>query len=216
VRARRAERGGANQLGNSLDQLRLDNRATGGRRHCESLVSRRCASEDHEMYFDFALSLVYIACHLCLYLVYLRQRDRFCAERGIFLYHVGSFLALTAVLLARAALAPEKAALAEAMAGIALHAIYSLSFLELWALTKTGFSLRILSDIARAGSKTSQEILISHRQTSSVKKHNRLRSLLALHLLREDAGCYRLTARGHAVASALAALSRSAGTQETG
>jgi hypothetical protein len=168
------------------------------------------------MHSDFTLSFTYVACHLCLYLAYLRTRDRFQAERGIFLYHAGSFFLLTAVLLARAALAPQNAAFAEAIAGIALHAIYSLSFLELWALTKTGFSLRILSDIARAGSKTPQEIIISYQQTSHVKKHDRLRSLAALRLLREDAGRYRLTMRGRVVATALAAIAGSAGTQETG
>jgi hypothetical protein len=76
--------------------------------------------------------LGYLALHVLLYLLVLRDRRPFQSERGIFLYHFLSATVFTVVALTAAVSPFSDAALAVAIGLIAMHCIYSLSFLDGW------------------------------------------------------------------------------------
>ena len=95
---------------------------------------------------------LYLAAHLLLYVAVLRHLPAFRREQTIFAYH-----ALSAVLVTASAvvvpLALGTGFDAEwFVAVVALHGIYSVSFLELWSLAEGGYSLQILERLDRAAS----------------------------------------------------------------
>ena len=91
-----------------------------------------------------------MAAHLVLYFAVLRHLPAFRTERTIFLYHALSALGVSLVAIASLFVPGSEADLAWVVAVIALHGIYSTTFLEVWSLAEGGFSLQIVEHIERA------------------------------------------------------------------
>jgi len=149
---------------------------------------------------------VYIVAHLLLYILILRRLIVFRREIVIFGYHAISFVAVVAVVLAGVALSWAIADLYEAVAIIALHAIYSLSFLEVWSLSEGGYSLQIMEHLALAERQGQPADLEALRAIGSAKQGNRLDGLASVGLVRQTDGAVELTATGRLVATVFAGL----------
>ncbi len=162
----------------------------------------------------FLLSGGYVAAHLLAYAVMLDRRR--VHERGVLAYHVGSFILLLAVLAPIFWFGAVEDALAAVVAAACLHAIYSLTFLELWALADGSFSLPILADFARPMPPTLDEVLARHASSGDAKKAFRIGTLVSLGLVRREGGLYRLTRCGRIVAGLFSLLTASAGITEHG
>jgi hypothetical protein len=152
-------------------------------------------------------TLVYLVCHFLVYAVVFRRVRAFRQERTIFLYHFLSAVALAvAVALALIVWRPPDA-LALITASILAHALYSLSFLELWSLAEGGYSLAILRHLAAGavGNSPGDQVLAN---IGSVKQQSRLESLQRLGLIRNDDGLLRLTPGGRLIASVADVIAR--------
>jgi len=168
------------------------------------------------MELDVVFCLAYFLTHLGVYLLFLRRSRSFRREAIIFRYHASGFLVSSVILMLWLVTGTAGASFPGVALGTCLNAIYSLSFLELWALTKTGYSLRILATIARPGRHTTQRIVAVHRHVSDDKKLDRLRSVLTLGLVARRGAHYSLTRRGRCVAAFLGCVAVLAGTSESG
>jgi hypothetical protein len=107
----------------------------------------------------FGIGLVYLVAHFVLYVFPLRQKAFFQSERGIFLYHLASAVLFSVAALALWKVEFNDAGLATALALIAAHGIYSISFLELWSLAQGSYSIAIIAGAASQGA-VSREYLI--------------------------------------------------------
>jgi hypothetical protein len=152
-------------------------------------------------------TLVYLVCHFLAYAVAFRRVRAFCQERTIFLYHFLSAVALTLiVVLALIAWRPPDAP-ALITSSILAHALYSLSFLELWSLAEGGYSLGILRHLAAgvACNFPGDQVLAS---IGTLKKQSRLENLQRLGLIRNEDGLLRLTTGGRLIASVADVIAR--------
>jgi hypothetical protein len=95
----------------------------------------------------------------------------------------------------------------------AAHGIYSLSFLESWALSEGGYSLRALSEIVRRGSVTAAELEQHFVELSARKKLVRMGTLLNLRFVRAEGDHFVLTGVGRAIAKVLTLIARVANFQ---
>jgi hypothetical protein len=160
----------------------------------------------HEHGVTVAVGLGYLALHALLYVFVLRGRPLVQSERGIFLYHVVSAAILSLVAFAAVVSHLSDAALAIAIGLIAVHGIYSLSFLELWTLAEGSYSMSILTGIASQGTLSRNALINAFARIGDAKKSDRLSVLSNLSLGRRD-GCYwRLSARGQLLANLLNVL----------
>jgi hypothetical protein len=144
---------------------------------------------------------VYGAAHLLLYVAALRTLPAFRRERSIFAYHAISALGVTLAAVVGAVAAGSDADIYWVIAVIALHGIYSTSFLEIWSLAEGGYSLQILELLARAdrgGERVDVEAL---RAIGVAKQSNRLAGLVGIGLVRHEGSHVVLTGFGRAVAS---------------
>lgn len=119
----------------------------------------------------FLAALVWCALHLTLFLA-LRRSLR--SEWAIFGFHLVSFV--TFAVIAFTLLLWGDVPIIVAGGVLALHGIYSLSFLELWSLAQGGYSLSILQVLA-AGGATRQELAQRFARLGDVKKRERLAAL---------------------------------------
>jgi hypothetical protein len=161
-----------------------------------------------------AVTLIFLAGHLLLYVLLLRRLAPFSKERVIFWYHGMSFLLLPPALLVF--IPSDKDAVASLVACVCLHGIYSLSFLELWSLSESGYSLSILGRIEKGEAAVSGNLDESIKQIGSVRKRARLAALERLGLVREVDGLFSLTAPGRAAAAALRLLRWTTNIQRIG
>jgi hypothetical protein len=158
---------------------------------------------------------LYIAVHLALYFAVLRHIHAFGSERTIFLYHAISAVGVTLVALASLFVPGSGVDLEWAIAVIAMHGIYSTTFLEVWSLAQGGYSLLILEHMKRAelgGKKPDVEVL---RGIGASKLGNRLTALAEAGLVRQDGERVSLTAAGKVVASFFALLAWITQTRDT-
>ena len=133
----------------------------------------------------------YLSLHFLLYAFFLRNLRLFYGEKAIFLYHAlsfGVFSAAATLLWVLRVKDPRWAAIA-----VSLHGIYSLSFLEFWALSDGGYSLRILDRIDRNGPSADFDVL---ETLGASKKKYRLESLKRLKLIASGPQGWKLTLRG--------------------
>ncbi len=150
--------------------------------------------------------VVYLAAHLILYFAVLRHLPAFRAERTIFLYHALSAIGVSLVVLIGLFVPGSGTDLTWAVAVIALHGVYSTTFLELWSLAEGGYSLQILEHVERAerlGQAPDAEAL---RAIGIAKQGNRLAGLASIGLVRQEDGRVSLTAAGRLVAACFAFL----------
>jgi hypothetical protein len=149
----------------------------------------------------------YLALHFVLYATLLRHGRFASTERGIFLYHFVPAAAWTIAAAALAFLLPD-VSVAEVFLVAALHGIYSLTFLELWALADGGYSLAILEGLESRKEADERRILDELEQIGATKEQARMADLLRMGLVEERGGEYRLTPSGRVAAAAIAALAR--------
>jgi hypothetical protein len=84
---------------------------------------------------------------------------------------------------------------------VMLHGIYSLSFLELWALADDSYSLAMMEIIDRGGGATGPALMQSLEAIGTGKQTSRLDALRAIGLIREVGdGSFTLTPAGRAAA----------------
>jgi hypothetical protein len=170
----------------------------------------------NEYGISVAVALSYLALHVLLYVFALRSRPFFQSERGIFLYHFVSATLFTLAAFAAAAIRFSDAALAIATGLSAIHAIYSISFLELWTLAEGSYSMSILTGIASQGILSRNRLIDAFARIGDAKKANRLSVLSALSLAGRDSNQWRLSARGRLVAYVLNVLVWLAAIQKRG
>jgi hypothetical protein len=143
-------------------------------------------------------ALCFIALNFFLYTLVLRHVRAFGSERLIFLYQVLSFLALPIVLLALGPAVTDVSA--SLVAATSLHAIYSLSFLELWSLSEGSYSLRMVDRVERLGVMPEDTDTSDLEKIGASKKSARLQSLVGLGIAKRDGERYLLTSRGRIAA----------------
>jgi hypothetical protein len=153
-------------------------------------------------------AFAYIVCHFLAYVVVFRRMPTFGTERTIFLYHFVSavVVGLSFLFAVMAVRTPD--ALALATSAILAHALYSLTFLELWSLAEGGYSLtilRLIADAAACDSPVSGDALAS---IGSSKKQSRLEGLQRLRMVRYENGLFRLTGFGRLAADFAEAIAR--------
>jgi len=143
------------------------------------------------------IGLLYVAIHAGLYFAVLRDQSALGSEKGIFLYHSVSVAAGTAVMTIWAVASGGPDAWTWVMALVMLHAIYSLSFLELWALTDDSYSLAILEIIDREGATAGTGLARRLEAIGAGKQISRLDGLRTIGLVREvEDGSFAPTAAG--------------------
>jgi hypothetical protein len=148
--------------------------------------------------------------NLGLYTALRRRLTFFGSERGILFYQVLSSVILIAGCLGALLIDPSAQALAGLVAAIALHGIYSLSFLELWSLAEGSYSLSILEHIEQTTREGAAVELHGLESLGGSKKARRLGSLESMGLVQFTNDQVTLTHRGQRVAGVLAAVARSA------
>jgi hypothetical protein len=153
-----------------------------------------------------SVGLSYLALHFLLYACVLRDRPIFQSERGIFLYHFVSAVLFTSATLAVGIARFSDAAMAASIALIAVHGIYSLSFLELWSLAQGSYSISILTGIASQGPVPRSRLIDVFARIGDAKKGDRLSVLSDSSLAHRDGGHWRLSARGRLLGNLLNAL----------
>jgi hypothetical protein len=161
-------------------------------------------------------SVAYVCLHFFVYVLVLRHRPILRTEKGVFFYHSLSFVSILLIGLVLFAVAPGANTFSQAVGIAALHGIYSLTFLEVWALSEGGYSLRVLKAVFSAPGIGKAEIVERFTGLSERKKAGRLSALEGLRLVVCRDGTYRPTRTGWFVASFLAALSWLAGYRTTG
>jgi hypothetical protein len=147
----------------------------------------------------------YLAAHLCLYMMWLRRVPLFGREAPIAAYHIASYALLVGGLAAVAVAGGD--AQGPALAGLAagLHGIYSLSFLELWSLTESSYSLSLLTKIGSSEPPVTLEELVGLKGIGAVKRSVRQESLRRLGLVSEGPA-YKVTFLGRVCSAALTAI----------
>ena len=105
---------------------------------------------------------------------------------------------------------------AAAVALVATHGIYSISFLELWSLSEGSYSIGILNELASGPARSKAALIDARSQIGSTKKANRLQILSRFGIVIGEEDCWRLTTRGRYLASFLQALNWLTVTKQTG
>lgn len=184
---------------------RLEPEARLAQRSRDAASSPTGPDHDQTLLCGAAIALfgAYLALHFLVYALLLKRGLAFRREKVIFLYHFvpASATALAAIVFACLVAAPL--AWAAAVLMIAVQGIYSLTFLELWALADGSYSLRILTGIIARGHSESEPELRELARLGAEKTQSRLAGLERLNLLEERAGRFQLTWRGRIVAGLL-------------
>jgi hypothetical protein len=150
--------------------------------------------------------IAYLILHLLLYVLVLRRLITFRREIVIFAYHAVSIIVVGAAVLAGVVLTWATADVYEAVAIVALHAIYSISFLEVWSLSEGGYSLQIMEHLALAERQNRPADLEALRAIGIAKQGNRLDGLASVGLVRQTDATVELTTAGRLVATVFAGL----------
>ena len=148
-----------------------------------------------------ALAVVFL--NLAGYFLYLRRRLMQDAEGAVLKYHVVSFC-LTAAICGALAVSMDRDGFAAWVAAVCLHAIFSMSFLELWSVSEGSFFLAVMDRLV-AWRKTGggQPFDVSPlAEIGRRKRINRLDALLGKGWIAEKNGMLSLTGTGRAVAGA--------------
>jgi hypothetical protein len=145
------------------------------------------------------ICLLYLAIHAGLFFALLRGRRALDSEHAIFIYHFASSLVLTCAFGTWALVRGGSDAWAWFTSAVMLHGIYSLSFLELWALADDSYSLAILEIIDRSGAAAGPALMQRLEAIGTGKQASRLGALQAIGFVREVGdGSFALTPAGRA------------------
>jgi hypothetical protein len=158
--------------------------------------------------------LAYLLAHLLLYVLVVRHRPWFRRELAILLFHAAPAAAAASFVVAAVAAHPGPSRLCQAVAVLSMQGIYSLSFLELWALADGGYSLHILARFSSAGETASA--LATLGELGAGKRSNRLAGLGRMGLIRAAGDSFVLTRKGRALAALLWCLARAVNLKQLG
>jgi hypothetical protein len=152
------------------------------------------------------LLLCYLALHLVAYIVVLRKRPLFSHEHVIFGYHAVSLLVVCLMGLLVVTFGALTFSFASFVAALALHGMYSTSFLELWSLAEGGYSLTIMRVVQRTDMQGGSIDLNALQHIGMDKREGRLAGLVRMGLIKHAECRFSLTPRGRATAAALRAI----------
>ena len=142
------------------------------------------------------ICLLDLAAHACLYFCVLRDWPVLGTEKGIFLYH---FISAMAVSAAFAIWAVADGFWTWFACVVVLHGIYSLTFLELWALADDSYSLAMMQAIDRNGGVSGAALSQALQTIGARKQASRLGNLKRIGLLHQTSdGFVMLTCGGRA------------------
>jgi hypothetical protein len=158
--------------------------------------------------------LAYLGAHFLAYAIWLRKVPLFSTERGIFLYHACSVVLLMCGLLVWYALFSDALVLANVVLACSVHGVYSMSFLELWALCDGGYSLLILDAMSRGPALPREKVLEELSELGTIKTQSRVTDLVRLGFIRTDRGVHSLTPKGRLAARLLSSIVRLANVSE--
>jgi hypothetical protein len=145
------------------------------------------------------ICLLYLAGHAGLYFCVLGGQRVLDSERAIFLYHLASAVVVICAFGAWAFALGGPDAWTWLACVVMLHGLYSLSFLELWALTDDSYSLAIMEIIERGGAAAGPALMQRLEAIGMGKQTSRLDALQAIGLVREVGdGSFTLTSGGRA------------------
>ena len=153
------------------------------------------------------LFVCYLLGHFLLYAGIFRHQASAATEKGIFLYHLLPALAWV-ISLSFLAFLFESIGAAHVVLVAALHGIYSLTFLELWALADGGYSLAIMDCLEFRKELDEKAILAELMILGTAKKQNRVADLLKMGLVEAVEDRFQLTPAGRLVARAITAIVR--------
>lgn len=154
-------------------------------------------------FVPFAVAVCWCAVHFLGY-VLLRGRNIFDTERSIFIFHVVPFCVFGVGILWF--LTSTDMILGTGAGALAIHGIYSLSFLEAWSLSDGSYSISILKAIHRKEIVTPEQAIAALSVIGEAKKQDRLAALQRLGLATSNGTRFVLTRRGSKVATALKLL----------
>jgi hypothetical protein len=131
------------------------------------------------------ICLAFLLAHAGLYFAVLRDSAALRSEKGIFLYHFISAVLMTSSFGVWAVVHGGADAWTWLACVIMLHGLYSLSFLELWALADDSYSLAILEIIERGGAAGVPALMQRLEEIGMSKQASRLDTLRTIGLVRE-------------------------------
>ena len=147
------------------------------------------------------ICLLYLAAHAGVYFAVLGDWRARASESAIFLYHFISAIAVTGAFAAWAFAVGGAEAWTWFVCAIMLHGIYSLSFLELWALADDSYSIAIMEIIDKVGAAPGPALMQRLEAIGMGKQTSRLGALQAIGLVREVGdGSFTLSPAGRAAA----------------
>lgn len=167
-------------------------------------------------WYLLALAIAMIAVHLLCYVVAFRNVGSFRKESVIFSYHLASFILLLVIAAGFFARAPYEEVLISAVGALALHGIYSMSFLELWSLSQISYSVAMLAAIEAEPNLDIPGVKAAFSHTGQDKKTARLAALEKLSLVRLSGTQVFLTSRAKPIAKGLAVVRWIANLRATG
>jgi hypothetical protein len=145
------------------------------------------------------LAALWVGVHLAAYGVGLRHGSVLRSEKGILVYHLASIAAFTAALAAGVLAWPGKRV---AVGAVAMHGVYSMTFLCLWSSSQGGFALRVMQVLA-AGPMERPLLEAAIDRWAGGKQSVRLAGLERARLLRRCPGGYSATRWGGLLAVVL-------------
>ena len=162
-------------------------------------------------------TIAWAGVHLVAYMFVLRHRHAFRRSTTILSYHAW-FAATTGLLLAGLTWAGSDPTVAvpAAVAAVAFCGIYSVSFLELWALADGGYSIAILRSLLRDGGQAEHVIVREFSRLGVEKQEERLTSLAALGLVARVDNSLVMTHRGRYVAKVATTILRICNVRQRG
>lgn len=148
-------------------------------------------------------SLVYLFLHCIIFFVFAKRRPVINNELGVFSYHLISFFVAFFILIVAKAFNSIDVSIFNLIGVLSLHMIYSLSFLELWALSDGGFSLAILRAISVGSKIDVHGVNVELRVRSSEKVAQRVITLERLLLVTSENDVYKISKFGRIVNSSV-------------
>jgi hypothetical protein len=163
----------------------------------------------------FAAAVALISLHLGAYVVAFRHRRSFRNNSTVLSYHVSFAVGMGLLLGTWMALDPA-GALPTVIGVTALIGLYSLSFLELWALADGGYSIAILRRLSQLGEAAEDDCVACFVRLGRAKQLQRQESIIRMGLIRRSGDRLEITPRGRIAAAAAGVLLRLSGTVERG
>jgi hypothetical protein len=147
----------------------------------------------------------WVVANLMSFVIWFRRRAVVRSEKGILLYHVYSFGAMMIALLGVVLTLAPPTSMATPIAALALHGIYSMTFLVLWGSSDSGVSLRMLA-VLQDGPLARAELQSQFVRMGDAKRDSRLPALERAGFVRRLDERYAAASRGRLMAFGLQLL----------